>query len=158
MFMYADQHRTCKELTRFSRRDADRCPAYERFIERGAAFVEPMLLEAPPNVPPRRPADLAALSRLGLRVLHMRPAELGQLARMFTASARDILDDWFESDELKLALATDGVIGTNGGPASPGTAYVLRPHGLGGVGGGRGFGGGVRGGVGALTQAPGRSC
>src|SRR5258708_36474716 len=133
MFMYADQHRTCKELTRFSRRDADRYPAYERFIERVASFVEPMLLEAPPNVPPRRPADLVALSRLGLRVLRMRPAELGQLARMFTASARDILDDWFESDELKLALATDGVIGTNGGPSSPGTAHVLLHHVIGGV-------------------------
>src|SRR5207237_5005682 len=59
MFMYSDQRRTCAELARFSRRDAGRYPAYERFIERVARFVEPMLLEAPPNVPPRRPADFA---------------------------------------------------------------------------------------------------
>jgi phytoene dehydrogenase-like protein len=157
MFMYADQRRTCEELARFSRRDAERYPAYERFIERVASFVEPMLLEAPPNVPPRRPEDLAALSRLGLRVLRMQPAELGQLARMFTASVRDILDDWFESDELKLALATDGVIGTNGGPSSPGTAYVLLHHVMGGVGGVRGLWGFVRGGMGALTEAISRS-
>jgi phytoene dehydrogenase-like protein len=51
----------------------------------------------------------------------MKPKHVGEIARMFTGSARDILDDWFESDELKLALATDGVIGTNGGPSSPGT-------------------------------------
>ena len=153
LFMYADQQRTCAEVARFSSRDAARYPAYERFIEQVARFVEPMLLEAPPNVPPRRAADFAALSRLGLRVLRMRPAELGQLARMFTASARDVLDDWFESDELKLALATDGVIGTNGGPSSPGTAYVLLHHVMGGVGGVRGLWGFVRGGMGALTQA-----
>jgi phytoene dehydrogenase-like protein len=141
----------------FPPRDADRYPAYECFIERVARFVEPMLLEAPPNLPPRRLADFAALSRLGLRVLRMRPAELGQLARMFTASAREVLDDWFESDELKLALATDGVIGTNGGPSSPGTAYVLLHHVMGGVGGVRGLWGFVRGGMGALTQALARS-
>jgi phytoene dehydrogenase-like protein len=83
----------------------------------------------------------------------MRPAEIGQLARMFTASAQDVLENWFESDELKLALATDGVIGTNGGPASPGTAYVLLHHVMGGVGGVRGLWGFVRGGMGALSEA-----
>jgi phytoene dehydrogenase-like protein len=153
LFMYADQRRTCDELAKFSTRDAGRYPAYEAFIERVARFVEPMLLEAPPNLPPRRPADLAALSGLGLRLLRMRPAELGQLVRMFTASAREILDGWFESDELELALATDGVIGTNGGPSSPGTAYVLLHHVMGGVGGVRGLWGFVRGGMGALTAA-----
>jgi phytoene dehydrogenase-like protein len=157
MFMYADQRRTCEELARFSRRDAERYPAYERFIEQVARFVEPMLLQAPPNLPPRRAADFAALGHLGVRLLRMRPAELGQLARMFTGSARELLDDWFESDELKLALATDGVIGTNGGPSSPGTAYVLVHHVMGGVGGVRGLWGFVRGGMGALTEALARS-
>src|SRR5215469_2618593 len=45
MFMYADHLRTCEELSRFSRRDAERYPAYEGFIERMARFIEPMLLE-----------------------------------------------------------------------------------------------------------------
>ena len=157
LFMYADQRRTCDELARFSRKDAERYPAYEQFIERVARFVEPMLLEAPPNLPPRRPADLASLSRLGLRLLRQKPSEVGELARMFTASAREVLDAWFESDELKLALATDGVIGTNGGPSSPGTAYVLLHHVMGGVGGVRGLWGFVRGGMGALTEALKRS-
>jgi phytoene dehydrogenase-like protein len=157
LFMYADQRRTCEELARFSKRDAERYPAYEQFIERIARFVEPMLLEAPPNLPPRHPADLAALGRLGLRLLGQKPAHVGQLARMFTASAREVLDSWFESDELKLALATDGVIGTNGGPSSPGTAYVLLHHVMGGVGGVRGLWGFVRGGMGALSEALKRS-
>jgi len=155
--MYADQARTCQELAKFSRRDAERYPAYERFVERVARFVEPMLLEAPPNLPPRRPGDWAALGSLGWRLMRKRPAELGELAHMFTASAREVLEDWFESDELKLALATDGVIGTNGGPSSPGTAYVLLHHVMGGVGGVRGLWGFVRGGMGALSEALKRS-
>ena len=153
LFMYADQRRTQEQLARFSARDAERYPAYEAAIERVARFVEPMLLETPPNVPPRSAADLAALGRLALRLMRKRPAELGELARMFTSSAREILEAWFESDRLQLALATDGVIGTNGGPSSPGTAYVLLHHVMGGVGGVRGLWGFVRGGMGALSDA-----
>jgi phytoene dehydrogenase-like protein len=153
MFMYSDLRRTCEQIARFSARDAERYPAYERFVEQVARFVEPMLLEAPPNLPPRQLGDWLALGKLGGRLMRMRPAEIGQLARMFTSSARDVLDRWFESDELKLALATDGVIGTNGGPSSPGTAYVLLHHVMGGVGGVRGLWGFVRGGMGALSEA-----
>jgi len=157
LFMYADQRRTCEALAQFSRRDAERYPVYERFIERMAQFVEPLLLQAPPNVPPRTPADFQALTRIGWDMLRRPPAEIGQLVRMFSGSAREILDDWFESDALKLALATDGVIGTNAGPSTPGTAYVLLHHVMGGVGGVRGLWGFVRGGMGALSEALRRS-
>jgi phytoene dehydrogenase-like protein len=157
LFMYADQRRTCEGLARFSKRDAERYPDYERFVERMARFVEPMLLEVPPNVPPRNLGDLRALSLLGWRLARTGPREIGELVRMFSGSVREILDDWFESDELKLALATDGVIGTNGGPGSPGTAYVLLHHVMGGVGGVRGLWGFVRGGMGALSDALRRS-
>ena len=37
--------------------------------------------------------------------------------RIFTASVADLLDDWFESEALKSALATDGVIGAAAGYA-----------------------------------------
>jgi phytoene dehydrogenase-like protein len=155
--MYADQRRTCEQVAKFSRHDAERYPAYERFIERIARRIEPMLLQAPPNLPPRRVDDWTALGSLGWRLMRMRPAELGELAHMFSASAREVLEGWFESDELKLALATDGVIGANGGPSSPGTAYVLLHHVMGGVGGVRGLWGFVRGGMGALSEALRRS-
>src|SRR4030095_12771936 len=75
------------------------------------------------------------------------------LVKIFSMSAADSLDEWFESPEIKVTLATDGVIGANGGPRSPGTAYVLLHHCMGGVGGRRGLWGFVRGGMGAVTQA-----
>ena len=61
------------------------------------------------------------------------------LVKIFTASAADLLDEWFESEEVKVTLATDGVIGANGGPRSPGTAYILLHHVMGSVGGKRGL-------------------
>ena len=60
---------------------------------------------------------------------------------------------WFESPEIKVTLGTDGVIGANGGPKSPGTAYILLHHCMGGVGGVRGLWGFVRGGMGKISEA-----
>ncbi len=153
MFMYADMARTCQEIAKFSTRDANVYPSYEQSIEQVARFIEPLLLEAPPNLPPWRPADWLALGRLGARVMRMRPAQLSHVVRMFTGSAREVLDNWFESDVLKVALATDGVIGSNAGPGSPGSAYVLLHHVMGGVGGVRGLWGFLKGGMGALSEA-----
>ena len=82
------------------------------------------------------------------------PAEelIGHL-HILSQSVKDfLLDPWFESEALKLALATDGVIGTKGGPYTPGTAYVLLHQSL-AVGGKRGLWGFVRGGMGGVTQA-----
>jgi phytoene dehydrogenase-like protein len=60
LFMYPDQRRTCEAIARFSPRDAQRYPIYEAFIERAARRIEPLLLEPPPNVPPRRRAPETA--------------------------------------------------------------------------------------------------
>jgi phytoene dehydrogenase-like protein len=155
--MWQDTARTCAEIARFSPRDAERYPAYGDFLERLARFVEPLLLETPPDLPPGSIDDWLALARLGRRALRLPRAELAAHWRMLTGSARDLLDQWFESEQLKVALATDGVIGANGSPSTPGTAYVLLHHVMGGVGGHRGLWGFVKGGMGAVTQALARS-
>ncbi|MBI2941713.1 MAG: NAD(P)/FAD-dependent oxidoreductase [Chloroflexi bacterium] len=157
MFLWQDLRRSCAEIARFSQADAEQYPAYEAFIERLARFVEPLLLETPPDLPPRSLDDWLAVLRLGRRALGLSREEILAHWRMLTASASDILDRWFESEQLKVALATDGVIGANGSPATPGTAYILLHHCMGGVGGHRGLWGFVKGGMGAVTQALARS-
>jgi phytoene dehydrogenase-like protein len=73
--------------------------------------------------------------------------------KIFTQSAADVLDQWFESPQVKVTLATDGVIGANGGPRSAGTAYILMHHCMGGIAGKRGLWGFVKGGMGAVSEA-----
>jgi len=70
-----------------------------------------------------------------------------------TASAWDVLSEWFESEVLKITLATDGVIGTALPPTAPTTALVLFHHVMGAITGRRGIWGYVRGGMGALSNA-----
>jgi phytoene dehydrogenase-like protein len=152
-FMWKDRARTLAEIAKFSRRDAEVYPAYEDQLERLARVVESLLLTCPPQFPPRGVFDFIEYLKLAGRLRGLRGSDLTALVKVFTQSAAELLDEWFESEQVKVTLATDGVIGANGGPRSPGTAYILLHHCMGGVGGHRGLWGFVRGGMGAVAEA-----
>src|SRR5205085_4899544 len=114
---------------------------------------ESLLLTSPPDFPPRGVGDFIEYLKLAARMRKLNRREMVGLVKIFTQSAADFLDEWFESPEVKVTLATDGVIGANGGPRSPGTAYILLHHCMGGVNGHRGLWGFVRGGMGTISNA-----
>jgi len=151
-FMWQDRAKTLAEIAKFSRHDADVYPAYEDQLERLSQVVEGLLLTTPPAFP-LRASDLVDYLRLAGKMRKLGPRDLVALVKIFTQSAAEFLDEWFQSEEVKVTLATDGVIGANGGPRSPGTAYILLHHCMGGVGGHRGLWGFVRGGMGAVPEA-----
>ncbi len=148
-----DRAMTHREVSKFSRKDADALPRYEAWLERLADFIEPTLMETPPDPWSFRPRDLAGLAKLGWR-FRKRGREGGAAAvEVLTGAARPILDRWFESDELKATLATDAVIGAMAAPSMPGTAYVLFHHVMGETNGVRGVWAYVRGGMGGISNA-----
>src|SRR5215471_19360402 len=151
-FMWQDRAKTLAEIAKFSRHDADVYPAYEDQLERLSQVVEGLLLTTPPAFPPRA-LDLVDYLKLAGKMHGLSPRDLVALVKIFTQSAAEFLDEWFESEEVKVTLATDGVIGANGGPRSPGTAYILLHHVMGSVGGKRGLWGFVRGGMGSVSNA-----
>jgi phytoene dehydrogenase-like protein len=153
LFFWQDDRKTLAEIAKFSKRDAERYPAYEAHLEKLAQVVESLLLTTPPEFPPNSVGDYIEYLKLGGRMRGLSRRELVGLVKIFTQSAADFLDDWFESEEIKVTLATDGVIGANGGPRSAGTAYILLHHCMGGVNGKRGLWGFVRGGMGAVSEA-----
>ncbi len=153
LIMWSDAAKTCEESRKFCAHDAEAYPRYEDFLDRLAGLIEPLLLETPPDIAGRGFGDWQKLVSLGRRLMKLPADELVGHVRILSQSVKDFLDPWFESEALKVALATDGVIGTNGGPYTPGTAYVPFHHIMGGVGGKRGLWGFVRGGMGGVTQA-----
>src|SRR4029078_2253446 len=69
-----------------------------------------------------------------------------------------LLDDWFESPQVKGLMAGHGIIGPWAGPCEPGTAYVMAHHSIGDVGDGQlGSGGYPEGGMGGVSEAIARS-
>ena len=151
-FMWQDRAKTLAEIAKFSRHDAEVYPAYEDQLERLSQVVEGLLLTTPPQFPPRA-LDFVDYLKLAGKMRGLSPRDIVALVKIFTQSAAEFLDEWFESEEVKVTLATDGVIGANGGPRSPGTAYILLHHCMGGVAGHRGLWGFVRGGMGTVSEA-----
>ncbi len=60
------------------------------------------------------------------------------MLEIFTASAGDYLDHWFESAPIKAAFGFDAVVGNYASPYAPGSAYVLLHHCFGEVNGKKG--------------------
>ncbi len=152
-FMWQDRRKTQEEIAKFSSHDAQVYPEYEDQLERISSVVEWLLLTTPPQFPPGGAGDFLDYLKLAGKLRGLSARDLVAMVKIFTQSAADLLDEWFESPQVKVTLATDGVIGANGGPRSPGTAYILLHHCMGGVGGHRGLWGFVRGGMGAVSEA-----
>ncbi|MFA0753066.1 MAG: hypothetical protein IMHGJWDQ_000834 [Candidatus Fervidibacter sp.] len=148
-----DAQFNAEQIAKFSRRDVDAFFRYEAALGRLATFVEPLLVSIPPRFPSAHPSDLPAYLKLLSRFFRLPNSERLLLMRLLTTSAWDVLDEWFESEPLKITLATDGVIGTALPPTAPTTALVLFHHVMGSITGKRGVWGYVRGGMGALSEA-----
>ena len=89
------------------------------------------MLRPPPALGSKRPGDVFELLREGGRAARHEPPRRPTAVRIFTMSVGDLLDDYFETDELKGSIASTGVVGVWAGPYTPGTAYNLLHHALG---------------------------
>jgi phytoene dehydrogenase-like protein len=153
--LYADDAaRNHEQVAKWSKRDAEAMPRWNAWLAGLADVLGPLLLTVPPNVGSRKPRDLARTLRLAWRHRGLPVRTIADVTRLMTMSIADLLDDWFESPQVKGALAVNGVIGTWAGPYEPGTAYVMAHHSIGDVGDGHlGNWGFAEGGMGAVGDA-----
>jgi phytoene dehydrogenase-like protein len=149
--------RTHDEVAKFSAKDAARLDDYAMSLDRVAEILRGLALQAPPNVVEGnwRTAlpELLRAGRIAKRLAKLPMAARRDLLTLFTSSAGDFLDSWFESDPIKAVYGFDGIVGTYASPYAPGTAYVLLHHVFGDVNGKKGAWGHAVGGMGAITQA-----
>ena len=143
---------TQAEVARFSRRDAEALPAYQAELERVADMLRELVLETPPNVGGGI-HDVLQAWKSAKRFKALDMAARRSVLDLFTMSAGDWLDRWFESEPLKACLGFDAVVGNFATPYAQGTAYVLLHHVFGEVNGAKGVWGHAIGGMGAITQA-----
>ena len=150
---------TEREVAKFSARDASDWKSIGVRLEMVADVLRDVVLQTPPNVTAglrgcRRCRTVAQPRSLGNRCRQARFAEgERELLSLFSASAGDYLDDWFESAPIKAAFGFDGIVGNYASPYSAGSAYVLLHHFFGEVNGKKGAWGHAIGGMGAITQA-----
>jgi phytoene dehydrogenase-like protein len=154
--------RTKSEIAKFSARDAANVDAYGDEIDAIADVLRALVLKVPPNV--TQGGLFAALPQLfkagalGRQLSKLSMENQRALLDLFTKSAADYLDRWFENDSVKAVYGFDAVVGSFSSPKTPGTAYVQLHHCFGEVNGKKGAWGHAIGGMGAITQAMARAC
>jgi phytoene dehydrogenase-like protein len=154
LMMPSDPARKRTEIAKFSARDAGAMERWDAWLGELAGILGPLLTTVPPRVGSKRLGDLVDQAGLAWRLRGLDVPRVGDVTRLMTMSIADLLDDWFESPQLKGVLAVSGIIGTWAGPRSPGTAYVMVHHRIGDVGDGQmGSWGFPEGGMGGVTKA-----
>jgi phytoene dehydrogenase-like protein len=157
--LYPDDAKANHEnIAKFSKKDAETMPKWDAWLAGIADVLGPLLTSVPPKLGSKRPRDLMDQLKLAWRLRGLDVRKSGDVVRLFTMSVTDLLDDWFESMQVKACLTINGVIGTWAGPDEPGTAYVMLHHSIGDVGDGHlGSWGFPEGGMGAVSDACRRS-
>jgi phytoene dehydrogenase-like protein len=152
--LWGDVTRDATNIARFSERDAAAYVEFDRYFDHVAKLLKDLLFVVPPNLNLR---DLPKWATTAGRFRKWSGRDVHEVVRLFTMSASDFLDEWFEDERVKGALATQAIIGGWCGPMTPGSAYVLMHHWIGEIDGHAGAWGWVHGGMGGLSEAMARA-
>ena len=158
LFLGPDKKLCETEISKFSKKDAENYPRYESLLVEISEVLEPLMDMIPLNPGKVSFSDLAHYGSFGFRNRSKIKQRWPEIFRLLVGSATDLLNEYFESEPLKVTLATDAVIGANASPSLPGTAYVLFHHVMGQCNGVRGVWGYMKGGMGGLTQSLAKAC
>ncbi|HKG26913.1 MAG TPA: NAD(P)/FAD-dependent oxidoreductase [Thermomicrobiales bacterium] len=135
---FLDGKKTREQIAKFSTKDVAGYDAYWEMWDRIIARMRPLLL---------RPAP----SWAEIEQAFSGPQGMEDWRTLTRTSIAELLDRYFDSEELKAPMSTGGVIGVNAGPLTPGTAYVKYHHLIGSLDGHQGAWGFVTGGMGMVS-------
>src|SRR5947208_8573992 len=122
LLLTKDAAQAKSEIAKFSQKDAEAWPVFSAYLAKIARLVRPLLLMTPPAVGAKSPADLLELARFAWKLKGLDVQGTGDLVKVMTLSVAELLDEWFESPQVKAARCVSGAIGTYGGPIPPGPA------------------------------------
>jgi len=120
-----DIYETIAAIVPFSKADAAKWAPFVAFMDRAAAFLEAAYRSPMPRLPKFPAADGLPLAQLGLKLRGLGAKDMYAIIRLLPMTAREFLDEWFETEALKAAIASLGIHNANLGVMSAGSAYNL---------------------------------
>ncbi|HLA06541.1 MAG TPA: NAD(P)/FAD-dependent oxidoreductase [Anaerolineales bacterium] len=146
-----DPAKAAESIERFSEADAANWQPFLDFMDKASRFIH----LANETIMPRLPKNFSlaegyGLAELGLDLRLMGGKDMMRIIRGIPMTAEEFVDEWFESDIVKAAVASLGIHGFTLGAMGAGTGYTLM-HNWANRGGMSHVG--VNGGVGKITEA-----
>ncbi|MGB7950632.1 MAG: NAD(P)/FAD-dependent oxidoreductase [Candidatus Binatia bacterium] len=141
------------EIAGHSKSDAGNYPGFCALAQNLSGFLR--TLYGVPLPDKTRPGGFnpVHLLKIGWKFHRLGEKEMYEFLRILPMSMADLLNEWFENDLLKAALAGTSFLGSFVGPRQQGTAFNFLHHRLGASNGALPKPAWVRGGIGILPQA-----
>jgi phytoene dehydrogenase-like protein len=126
--LWSDVRLAADAIGRYSPNDAATWPAFASTMSSLAGFLERVYQRAPIDLDSQSPREWLSAAGLALAFRGMGRTYMTALLRTLPMPVQDLLDDWFEAEPLKAALASTGILHLRQGPRAAGTAFVLLHH------------------------------
>jgi phytoene dehydrogenase-like protein len=115
-----------ESIARFSERDAARWPEFVRFMDKAANLLD----IAYSTIMPRLPQNMSlsegyGLMELGLDLRLAGRRDMLNFIRVLPMTAQELVEEYFESEVVRAAIASVAIHGSTLGPMSAGTGYTL---------------------------------
>jgi phytoene dehydrogenase-like protein len=117
-----------QEIARLSRADAEKFSSFCSLSSKLAAFLRVLNQLPQPSGTSPSGFTLSHLIRVGLRFHRLGKKEMYEFLRILPMSIADLLNEWFENEMLKAAIAASGILNSFVGPRAQGTAYLFLHH------------------------------
>lgn len=121
----SDANATRDSIRQFSETDAKRWPEFVAFMDRAAAFLDAAYATPMPRLPHIGMKEGWPLAKLAWTLRKLGGEDMFRVIRMMSMSTVEFTEEWFESQEVKAAIAAVGVHGFTLGSMSAGTGYTL---------------------------------
>ena len=122
----ADPAKTAESIKHFSTADATRWQDFLAFMGKATSFLEAAYKTPMPRLPqPDSLSEGLPLAQLGLKLRSMGRKDMLNIIRALPMTAIEFVEEWFESEQLKAAVASLGIHGVTLGVMSAGTTFNL---------------------------------
>ena len=126
LILDADPVKAAESIKRFSAKDAARWPEFLAFMSKAIFFLDAAYRTPMPRLPqPESLSEGLPLASLGLKLRSLGRKDMLNIIRALPMTAVEFMEEWFESEQLKAAVASLGVYGVTMGVMSAGTTFNL---------------------------------
>ena len=120
-----NQVATLDSIRAISENDAKCWSEFVAFMDRAATFLDAAYRTPMPRLPHVGWSDGLPLAKLAWTLRRLGGKDMFRVIRMMSMSTVEFTEEWFESEELKAAIAAVGIHGFTLGSMSAGTGYTL---------------------------------
>jgi phytoene dehydrogenase-like protein len=152
LVLYLDTNKSAQAIARFSEKDAEKYPEFEKSLGKISEVIAEVLATSPPDIDHPSGGDLWSMLKTGRALRNLGKRDMYRVLRWGPMAVADLVSEYFETELLRAVIAARGIFGTFLGPWSAGSSLqlLIRAAGDSHPAGSALF---AAGGMGALTQA-----